>query len=207
MIVPVTSCSHLQSHAHYKLTITTLTSPFTLANAPTNTTSYPMPTVALINGHGFAGGLMTAMYHDYRVFNPSKGFICLNELEFGAPLKPPMSSIFRQKVTPAVYRSLVLEAHRFPGPQARDAGLVDALGGLPEVLQLVRERHLLKKGTTGVYGQLKAEMYRETMGYLSRAGFDADEASYERFMNEEDARKEEGSKRAEETKSAARAKL
>lgn len=51
--------------------------------------TYPMPTVALMPGHAFAAGLMTAMYHDYRVFNPSRGFLCLNELEFGAPLKPP----------------------------------------------------------------------------------------------------------------------
>ena len=39
--------------------------------------TYPMPTVALINGHAFAGGLMTAMMHDYRIMNPQKGFVCL----------------------------------------------------------------------------------------------------------------------------------
>lgn len=49
--------------------------------------TFPMPTVALMNGHAFAGGLMLAMYHDYRVFNPSRGFLCLNELDFGYPLK------------------------------------------------------------------------------------------------------------------------
>lgn len=49
--------------------------------------TYPMPTIALMNGHAFAGGLMLAMYHDYRVFNPARGFLCLNELDFGYPLK------------------------------------------------------------------------------------------------------------------------
>jgi enoyl-CoA hydratase/carnithine racemase len=44
--------------------------------------TYPMPTVALLNGHAFAGGLMTAMMHDYRIMNPHKGFVCLNELDF-----------------------------------------------------------------------------------------------------------------------------
>ena len=33
-----------------------------------------MPTIALLNGHAFAGGLMLAMHHDYRIMNPSKGF-------------------------------------------------------------------------------------------------------------------------------------
>jgi hypothetical protein len=43
-------------------------------------------------------------------------YLCLNEVELGAPLRPPMSSIFRQKVSPQCYRSLVLEAKRFKVP-------------------------------------------------------------------------------------------
>lgn len=75
--------------------------------------SYPMPTIALINGHGFAGALMTAMMHDYRIMNPTKGYLCLNEVDLGVPLRPAMSSIFRQKCSPTVYRTLVLEGRRF----------------------------------------------------------------------------------------------
>ncbi|ROW03698.1 hypothetical protein VMCG_05437 [Cytospora schulzeri] len=75
--------------------------------------TYPMPTVAWMNGHAFAGGLMLAMHHDYRVMNPARGFCCLNELDFGAPLKPAMSAVFRVKVPdPRVYREMVLEAKR-----------------------------------------------------------------------------------------------
>src|SRR5271168_965770 len=97
-----------------------------------------MPTIALVNGHAFAGGLMLAMFHDYRIVNPSRGFLCLNELEFGAPLKPAMSSIFRQKIPyPATYRSLVLEAKRFSGNEALEGGIVDGLGAIEEVLALV----------------------------------------------------------------------
>jgi Delta3-Delta2-enoyl-CoA isomerase len=106
--------------------------------------SYPMPTIAFINGHAFAGGFILAMYHDYRIFNPSRGFLCLNELDFGAALKPSMSSIFRQKVPyPAVYRSLVLEAKRFSGKDALECGLVDELGGMEETMRLIKERKLV----------------------------------------------------------------
>ncbi|RMZ86378.1 hypothetical protein DV736_g6399, partial [Chaetothyriales sp. CBS 134916] len=42
--------------------------------------TFPMPTIALINGHAFAGGLMTAMMHDYRIMNPHKGFLCIGGL-------------------------------------------------------------------------------------------------------------------------------
>src|SRR5690606_17934054 len=83
--------------------------------------SYPMPTVALINGHAFAGGLMLSMFHDYRIMNGDRGYVCLNEVDFGALLKAPMSSIFREKVTPTTYRSLVLEGKRFTAKEAKDA--------------------------------------------------------------------------------------
>jgi enoyl-CoA hydratase/carnithine racemase len=74
--------------------------------------TYPMPTVALLNGHAFAGAFMVAMMHDYRIMNPHRGYLCLNELELGVPLRAPMTSIFREKVAPATYRKLVLEAAR-----------------------------------------------------------------------------------------------
>lgn len=72
-----------------------------------------MPTVALLNGHTFAGGLMVAMMHDYRIMNPHKGFLCLNELQLGVGLRPPMCSIFREKVKPSTFRRMILEAVRF----------------------------------------------------------------------------------------------
>ncbi|OJJ46192.1 hypothetical protein ASPZODRAFT_97856 [Penicilliopsis zonata CBS 506.65] len=128
--------------------------------------TYPMPTVCLLNGHAFAGGLMLAMYHDYRIQNPSRGFLCVNEIDFGVPLQTPMMSIFRQKLTPATFRDLVLEAKRFGGPASLQAGLVDGLGGLEETLAFIRERGLQTKAATGIYGTMKEEMWRESLGYL-----------------------------------------
>jgi enoyl-CoA hydratase/carnithine racemase len=166
-----------------------------------------MPTVALINGHGFAGGFMVAMYHDYRIFNPSRGFLCLNELDLGMPLHPPMSSIFRQKITaPNVYRAMVLEAKRFGAKEALEVGIVDGLGGLEEAMAFIGERKLVDKPKTGVYGMLKAEMYRETLGYI-----DGDEGSEkyneENIMKEDRRTAEVKSRLAEWEKNAGKAKL
>ncbi|KAF2963269.1 hypothetical protein GQX73_g10315 [Xylaria multiplex] len=133
--------------------------------------TYPMPTVALINGHAFAGGIFLAMHHDYRVFTGSgRGFACVNELEFGAPLPPPLTSIFRIKATPLVYRTVVLEAKRFDAKAALEAGIVDAVGELDAVLKLIEDRKLVAKGTTGVYGCLKEGMYKESVALLAAKG-------------------------------------
>jgi len=137
--------------------------------------TYPMPTIALLNGHAFAGALMLAMMHDYRMMNPHRGYVCLNEVELGVPLRPPMTSIFRQKVSPQTYKRLVLEAVRFKALEALKEGIVDWLGGLDEVLTYIDELRLVQKagkGMTGkqVYGDLKREMWRETVEYLENFG-------------------------------------
>lgn len=149
---------------------------------------------------------MLSMYHDYRIFNPSRGFLCLNELDLGVPLKPPMSSIFRQKTTPQTYRSLVIEAKRFSGKEALESGIVDGLGGLEEVLGFVKERGLVDKPKMGVYGVLKREMFRETLGYID--GYEESEKTDEEVEKKEMRSKEEGESRVAEWKrNAAKAKL
>ncbi|KAK1761264.1 enoyl-CoA delta isomerase 3 [Echria macrotheca] len=160
--------------------------------------TYPMPTVALLNGHAFAGGLMLALHHDYRIMNPTKGFLCVNELDFGVPLKPAMSAIFRIKLPPRTYRQLVLEAHRFDGKSALEAGIVDGLGGFEEVLRFVEAKKLTKKGETGIYGLMKAEMYRESVELLTEEGHVQGEERQRRMIEEDEERKELGRRRAEE---------
>ncbi|CZT45922.1 related to enoyl-CoA hydratase/isomerase [Rhynchosporium secalis] len=167
---------------------------------------YPMPTVALVNGHAFAGGVMLAMYHDYRIFNPTRGFLCLNELDLGVPLKPAMSSIFRQKLTPGVYKIMVLEAKRFSGKEAFENGIVDGLGGMEETMKFIEERLLTQRAKTGVYGLLKGEMFRETVGYLE--GHELEEKRDKDNLRRDDERRGVRSKRvAEWEKNANKAKL
>ncbi|CAL3962547.1 unnamed protein product [Diplocarpon coronariae] len=167
--------------------------------------TYPMPTVALVNGHAFAGGFMLAMYHDYRIFNPKRGFLCLNELDLGVPLRPAMSSVFRQKLTPQVYKEMVLEAKRYNGNEALESAIVDALGGMEELLKFVDERQLAVKGKTGVYGLLKAEMFRESLDYLE--GDERETKRDNEYLKREEERKRIGGERVAEWEKNAKAKL
>ncbi|KAH7153308.1 ClpP/crotonase-like domain-containing protein [Dactylonectria macrodidyma] len=155
--------------------------------------TYPMPTVALINGHAFAGGLMLAMSQDYRLAPSPRGFVCVNELLFGAPLKPAMSALFRTKVPATTYRHLVLEARRFTGPDAVATGIADGLYEKPEdLLTFVSERDLVSKPKSGIYGVLKAEMYHDLVNYLKTPGLDAHEARFDEAQGLEEERKEFG---------------
>ncbi|KAJ6783702.1 hypothetical protein PWT90_08522 [Aphanocladium album] len=93
--------------------------------------TYPMPTVALMNGHCYAAGLMLAMAHDYRLAPTPRGFFCLPELTYGLPLTPAMVAIFRHKIGPTALRDLTLEAAQLTGQQVVDMGVADGLAAGP----------------------------------------------------------------------------
>lgn len=126
-----------------------------------------MPTLAVMPGHTFAAGFMTAMMHDYRIMNPHRGYLCLNELDFGAPLQPPMASIFRQKVpSPNTFRTIILESKRIGALEGMKEGLLDSVGGVEEAITLIQELRLLDRAKSGVYGRIKQEMWGETVSLL-----------------------------------------
>ena len=89
--------------------------------------TFPIPTVASVGGHAFAAGFTLALAHDYRVMNSERGYLCMNEIEFGAPIPKGMlgviTSVARQ---PSLQRKIVLEGHRFTAPEALEQGLIDA---------------------------------------------------------------------------------
>lgn len=153
-----------------------------------------MPTVALLNGHTYAGGLMLAMAHDYRIAPSARGYLCLNELLFGAPLKPAMAALFRHKLPPETCRSLALEARRFAGPDALAAGIVDLVAtsspGIDDALAMIRDRALVEKSRSGVYGVIKAELYSPLVRYLSSPGLEAEDARFDEDQRAEAERKE-----------------
>ena len=72
--------------------------------------------------------------------NPQKGYLCLNELELGMPLRPGMMAVFRNKLPATTLRKPVLEAYRYKAAEALAEGLVDHLGGLEECLKFLEER-------------------------------------------------------------------
>ena len=45
--------------------------------------TFPIPTIAAVNGHAFGAGFMWALCHDQRVMRRDRGMMCANEVEIG----------------------------------------------------------------------------------------------------------------------------
>ncbi|MCH1551071.1 MAG: enoyl-CoA hydratase/isomerase family protein [Pseudomonadales bacterium] len=86
--------------------------------------TFPMPTLAAINGHAFGAGFMSALCHDIRFMRGDRGYICANEMQLGMRIPNPELALFRHKLPMNVFFETVQLARRWTGPDALQAGFV-----------------------------------------------------------------------------------
>jgi len=138
--------------------------------------TFPIPTVAAINGHCFAAGMMLSLACDYRVMTDGSNrnaWITMNEIHFGAPWPLSFAALLRAKVSdPKLHRKIALEGHRFSPKEALEAGFVDHLvqGNTAAVLAKAEEvaESVSPLAKEGVWGVIKSDLHRETLDLMAR---------------------------------------
>src|SRR6185369_13502310 len=127
----------------------------------------PLPTVAALNGHAFAGGGMLALAHDFRVMRADRGFFCLPEVDIGLPFAPGMSALIQAKLDPAVARELMLTGQRIGGSEALALRVVDEAVGADQLLAAAIARaEALAAKNAATYGTIKRGMYARAIELL-----------------------------------------
>jgi enoyl-CoA hydratase/carnithine racemase len=85
--------------------------------------TFPVPTVAALNGHAFGIGAMLALAHDRRVMRADRGWFCLPEIDLGMQFHPFMLALVTHKLTVPVAEEAVLAGRRYDGTAAVAAGI------------------------------------------------------------------------------------
>ena len=96
--------------------------------------TFPMPTVAAVNGHAFGAGFMFALCHDVRHMRSDRGFICANEMQLGMRIPVPELALFRHKLSGNTFFETVQLAKRWTGPTALEAGIVQGIADTDTLL-------------------------------------------------------------------------
>jgi enoyl-CoA hydratase len=87
----------------------------------------PKPTVAMVNGHAIAGGLVLALTCDYRLGRKGDYRIGLNEVAIGASFPRIAFEIVRLRLSHERASELMLGAVLYPASEALRLGFVDEL--------------------------------------------------------------------------------
>ncbi|KAH6723249.1 ClpP/crotonase-like domain-containing protein [Leptodontidium sp. MPI-SDFR-AT-0119] len=133
---------------------------------------FPFPTIALINGHVFGGGVPFCLSHDYRVMNGERGYLSMPPVDLGLHFDG-IGSLPRLKLQPQIARKMLLEAHRWTGKEALKDGVVDAIATPDTMLQVALDLANMwaPKARMGVYGVLRAELWGDAAKKFQRISY------------------------------------
>jgi enoyl-CoA hydratase/carnithine racemase len=88
---------------------------------------YPRPTVAAINGHAIAGGLITALDCDFRIAARKPAKFGLNEIPTGIPMPAAYVEIIRYALGPKVAALTTLRGQLYSLEEAESLGFFHAV--------------------------------------------------------------------------------
>ena len=126
------------------------------------------PTVAAINGHCYAGGLMFAMVHDFRVQRKDMGNTCLSEINMGMPLPKGMMQFMESKLSYTTSMKLMLFGANFTPKDNLESNVVDKLVDTGSILEEAAKliEPLVEKSSA-------RESFATIKQHLNRKGIDA----------------------------------
>ena len=131
--------------------------------------TFPVPVVAAVNGHAFAGGAMLALACDERVMREDRGYFCLPEVDINIPFVSGMSKLIQAKLTPAAAHKAMLSGYRFGGPEAVEWGIADEATSEDQVLPAAIERAKALSGKSRpVVSAIKNVMYQDAIEALAK---------------------------------------
>ncbi|KAJ4828300.1 Enoyl-CoA delta isomerase 2, mitochondrial [Turnera subulata] len=133
--------------------------------------SLPMPTVASVQGHAAAAGMVLALCHDYVLMRSDRGVMYMSEVDIGMSLPDYFSALFRAKAgsVPA-RRAVLLGGAKVKAEEAVRMGIVDSAHGsegeLSEATMRLGEELAKRKWDGEVYGEIRKSLYPDLCNIL-----------------------------------------
>lgn len=130
----------------------------------------PVPTVAAVQGHAFAGGAIVALAHDVRVMRADRGWICLPEVDGRIAFTPGLADLLAARMGPLAAHEAMTSGRRYTGEEAHAAGFVEHVVAEEELLpRALAVAQALAPKDPATLGAIKAQLQRRVLASLRDA--------------------------------------
>ncbi|MEK6323911.1 MAG: enoyl-CoA hydratase/isomerase family protein [Acidobacteriota bacterium] len=130
----------------------------------------PLPTIAAVNGHAIAGGVILTLACDYRVGAEGGYKLGLAEMRVGVPFPVAAMAIVQSELTKPVGRMMVLTARNLSPHEALSLGVLDELQSpdrlLPRAMEVAQEMAALPRAS---YRRIKQQLRADALARIAEA--------------------------------------
>ena len=128
--------------------------------------TYPMLTIAAINGHAFAGGAFLSFTHDFRFMRSDRGWICLPEVDIGIPLGPVFTAISKRAVPMYKFEEMQYTGKRLTAQECEEHHIIMKAYHLDDLMNEVLAFARTLKKDRGMIRQMKLETHKELLAVI-----------------------------------------
>ncbi|HIJ35718.1 MAG TPA: enoyl-CoA hydratase/isomerase family protein [Deltaproteobacteria bacterium] len=96
---------------------------------------YPMPTIAAISGHSFAGGAIMCCAFDFRFMRSDRGYFCFPEVDLGIPFLPGMLALLKRAIPLYKVEELVYTGKRVTAQECMAHNMVVKACPMDELME------------------------------------------------------------------------
>jgi enoyl-CoA hydratase/carnithine racemase len=134
--------------------------------------SLPLPTVAALNGHAFAGGGMLALSHDFAVMRTGRGYFCFPEVDLGMTFTPGMNALIQARLSKATAHEAMVTGRRYTAEEALSAGIVARIAAEADVLPAaIAIAASLAAKNGAALGKIRMDLYGPVIAALTGPAF------------------------------------
>ncbi len=80
--------------------------------------TYPLLTIAAINGHVFGGSAVLSCCFDFRFMLSQRGYFCIPAVDIGYPIVPGTAALLKHVMPVYMVEDIILSGRRFTGKEA-----------------------------------------------------------------------------------------
>lgn len=146
----------------------------------------PLPTIAAVNGHAIAGGVILTLACDYRIGAEGEYKLGLAEARVGVTFPVAAMAIVKSELSPAVAKTMVLTARNYSPREALAFGVLDELQPadrlLARAMEVAREMAALPRST---YSRIKRSLRSQALALIDDAISNRNEPMLESWLSEE----------------------